>query len=383
LQRKTTIAISRRSLFGAAGAAGLAAFSGRSLAMKMEQDGAPNAPLIINSLGALEDPNVSDLDAPQEVTPRIVHDAVASGTTALNLTLGYVSGDEDPFESTVRDIVKWDGVIAKYSQLMKVNSPSDILQAKASGKLGIFYGFQNEAALGTKADRLDLFADMGVRVFQLTYNPANRLGGGSGAPEGTPLTAFGREVIDHANARRLIVDLAHSGRQTCLDAAHYSKQPICISHTGCLALADVPRNKSDEELRLVGERGGYVGIYFMPYLAPGKQITSADVVAHIEHAIDVCGEDCVGIGTDGSTTAIDDLNAWRSAFEKQLETRRNAGIASAGENPNFFIFAIDMQGPQEFRILAGKLASRGHSQRVIDKILGGNFLRYWRDVAGS
>src|SRR3546814_8469298 len=102
-----------------------------------------------------------------------------------------------------------------------------------------------------------------------------------------------------------MVDLSHSGRQTCFDAARAASTPICNSHTCCRALVDYPRNKTVEELRLVADKGGFVGIYFMPFLAHERQITSADVIAHIEHAIDVCGEDHVGIGTDGPPTPID------------------------------------------------------------------------------
>src|SRR3546814_5816530 len=82
----------------------------------------------------------------------------------------------------------------------------------------------------------------------------NQLGGGSLAPEDTPLTPFGHEVVERLNARRIMVDLSHSGRQTCLDAARAASAPICISHTGCRALVDYPRNKTDEELRRVAER---------------------------------------------------------------------------------------------------------------------------------
>ena len=74
----------------------------------------------------------------------------------------------------------------------------------------------------------------------------------------------------------------------------------------------MPRNKTDEELRLVATRGGFVGIYFMPFLNPTRHATADDVVAHIEHAVDVCGEDHVGIGTDGPVTAIDDLEAYKT-----------------------------------------------------------------------
>jgi membrane dipeptidase len=344
----------------------------------------PVAPMIIDSLGSLDDPNTEDLDAPQALSTRVVRDARASGLTALNLTLGYVHGPEDPFEFTVRDIVKWDRRIAENpATLRKVTSAQDVVSAQASGQLGVIYGFQNEEALGQRADRVDLFADMGVRVFQLTYNERNGLGGGSAVPEDIPLTTFGKEVIDHANHRRVMVDLSHSGRQTCLDAARYSKAPICVSHTGCRALVDLPRNKSDEELRLIAERGGYVGIYFMPYLALGRSITSDDVVRHIEHALQVCGEDCVGIGTDGSVTGIDDLPTWESAFRKQIEARRSAGISSPGETPYGYTFATDMYGPEQFRILAQKLSQRDMPQRRIDKVLGGNFFRYAQAIWGA
>jgi len=360
---------------------------GTLLAARAQYPGAATpaeSPMIIDSLGSLDDPNTPDLDAPQALSARVVRDARSSGLTALNLTLGYVHGPQDPFEFTVRDIVKWDRRIAENAAaLRKITAASDIASSHADGRLGLIYGFQNEEALGQNADRVDLFADMGVRVFQLTYNERNRLGAGSAAAEDIALTAFGREVIDHANDRRVMVDLSHSNRQTCLDAVRYSKSPACISHTGCRALVDLPRNKSDEELRLVAERGGYVGIYFMPYLAVGRSITSDDVIRHIEHALQVCGQDCVGIGTDGSATGIDDLPSWETAFRKQIEARRAAGIASPGETPYGYTFATDMYGPDEFRILAHKLSQRKVPQSVIDKVLGGNFFRFAQAVWGS
>ena len=377
------IADRRRVLaLAAAGAAAGALTPGPGFA---QPGGDPIAGLIvINSLGGLDDPNRPDLDNGEKVTRRILDDALASGMTATNLTLGYVSGPQDPFEQSVREVVEWDGLVRRHAgQLLKVLTTADIRRAKAEKKVGLIYGFQNGAMMGDRADRADLFADMGVRIVQLTYNLANQLGGGSLAAGDPPLSAFGREVVERLNARRVLVDLSHSGHQTCLDAARASKAPIAITHTGCRAVADLPRNKTDEELRLVAERGGYVGIYFMPFLAIDRQITSDDVVAHIEHAIKVCGEDAVGIGTDGGTTGIDDMASWKVAFAQQIQRRRAAGISAPGERPDSFVFAIDMNGPEQFRILARKLAARGHTQARIRKILGENFLRCCCDVWGA
>jgi membrane dipeptidase len=180
-----------------------------------------------------------------------------------------------------------------------------------------------------------------------------------------------------------MVDLSHSGRQTCLDAARYSKQPISINHTGCRALVDLPRNKTDQELRLVADRGGFVGIYFMPFLNPSGHARAADVVAHIEHALSVCGEDHVGIGTDGGTTPVDNLQAYAADLRKEHERRVAQGVAAPGERVDTHPFVDDLRGPDQFRKLARLLAVRGHGETRIAKILGGNFIRYAREIWGA
>lgn len=338
--------------------------------------------IVINALGGLNDPNHPD-PGPSKITPRMLADAHASGEAAVNVTLGYVFGPEEPFETTVRDVAHWDGLVRAHPRdLMKVLTAADFARAKAEKKIGLVYGFQNAAMVGQDASRVDIFADMGVRVIQLTYNNANQLGDGSMAP-GRGLTPFGRQVVERLNANRVMVDLSHSGRQICLDAASVSKQPISINHTGCRALTDLPRNKTDEELRLVAEKGGFVGIYFMPFLNLSGHATAADVVAHIEHALKICGEDHVGIGTDGGTTAIDDLEAYKAALTKEHEDRVAKGIAAAGERADTHPFVDDLRGPDQFRKLARLLAARGHKPARIEKILGGNFIRYARDIWGA
>jgi membrane dipeptidase len=338
---------------------------------------------VVNALGGLGDPNHPD-DGPAKITPRMLADAHASGMAAVNQTLGYVFGPKPPFESTLDDIRHWDGLVAAHpNDLTKVLRSGDIRRAGAERKIGLIYGFQNCAMMGDDASRADTFAKLGVRVFQLTYNDANRLGDGSMAPQGRGLTPFGHEVVERINANRGMVDLSHSGTQICLDAARASKQPISINHTGCRALTDLPRNKTDEELRLVAEKGGFVGIYFMPFLNLSGHATAADVVAHIEHALNVCGEDHVGIGTDGGTTPIDDLEAYKQALAKEHDDRVKAGISAPGERADTHPFVDDLRGPDQFRKLARQLAARGHKPARIEKILGGNFVRYARDVWGA
>jgi membrane dipeptidase len=347
------------------------------------RDQALSGMMIVNALGGLEDPNLKDPDE-SVLEPRVLRDAHDSGLTAVNVTLGYVSGEGDPFEQSVRDIARMDSRVREGARdLLKIYTAEDIPRARAERRIGIIYGFQNAAMLGSDVTRVDLFANLGVRVIQLTYNPANALGDGSMAPENRGLTPFGRDVIERLNALRVMVDLSHSGQRTCLEAAQVSKQPISINHTGCRALSDLPRNKTDEELALVASKGGFVGVYFMPFLNPTGHATAADVVAHIDHAVNVCGEDHVGIGTDGSTTAIDDLEAYKSVLAAEVAARRKAGVSAAGERPDTLPFVVDLRGVNQFRELAARLEQRGYSSSRIEKIMGQNFLRYARQVWGA
>lgn len=340
--------------------------------------------IVINALGGLGDPNQPADSLVPQFSPRVLAEAHASGLTAVNITIGYVSGSDDPFVQSVREVAETDAQIRANSRdLMKILTAADISRAKAEGKVGLIYGFQNGAMMGQDASRVDIFANLGVRIFQLTYNPANQLGDGSMAPGNRGLTPFGREVVARCNAQRVMVDLSHSGEQTCLEAARISKQPISINHTGCRAVTNLPRNKTDAELKLVADRGGFIGIYFMPFLDLSGHARAEHVVAHIDHAVKLCGEDHVGIGTDGTVTQIDDLKAYEAVLAKEIAARQAAGISAKGERSDTYPFVVDLRGPDQFRKLVGLLRAKGYSTARIEKILGGNFLAYAQTIWGA
>ncbi|MES2129449.1 MAG: membrane dipeptidase [Pseudomonadota bacterium] len=332
-------------------------------------------PIIIDTLGGLSNPNIGD-GPDQNIDARALADGHASGLTAFNQTIGYVFGDADPFERTVREVAEWDALIRrKAKDLLKVHTADDIRLAQASGRMGVILGFQNAAMMGKDAKRVEVFANLGVKIIQLTYNGRNQLGDGAIVKDNRGLTPFGREVVAELNRNHVMVDLSHSGEQTCLDAIAASSAPIAISHTGCRGVTNLPRNKSDRELRLLADKGGVAGIYFMPFLAIDRQPTAQDLIAHIEHALQVCGEEHVSIGTDGSVPKIDDMKAFYTELKKDVIARRAAGIAAPGERDDIVTFLPDLQGVDKFWRLADMLAARGHKASVIDKVLGGNFLR--------
>jgi membrane dipeptidase len=349
-------------------------------------------PVIVNALGGLENPNL-DLTRPPgaaadtsrpDVDARAIADGKASGLSAVNITLGYVAGPMEPYEYTIETIGTWDRILREHpDDLLKVDRAADILKARDEGRVGIIYGFQNAAQVGDKLERIDTFGDLGVGVIQLTYNPANTLGDGSMAPENRGLTPFGHQVVERLNANRIMVDLSHSGERTCLDAIAASNQPISINHTGCRALTDLPRNKTDAELRGVAEKGGFVGVFFMPFLNLSGHASAEDVVAHIDHAVGVCGEDHVGIGTDGSVTTIDNLSAYQDHLAREVADRAKAGIGAKGERADTYPFVVDLRGVDQFRKLEGLLRARGYYTGRIEKIMGLNFLAFAREVWGA
>lgn len=366
------------------GAAGLSLAALGSHVLAEEDNPRKRRPLIIDALGGIDNVNLPftrrEVQGSFGIDARSMADAKASGLTAFNMTIGYVFGAGDPYEKSVADIRAWNAYIEQRADsLLLVRTAADILRARDDGRIGVILGFQNASMMGDDARRVETFAKAGVRVIQLTYNGPNQLGDGSMAPSNKGLTPFGRDVVAELNRNRVLVDLSHSGEQICLDAAAASTQPIAITHTGCRALADLPRNKTDKELKLVADKGGFVGIYFMPFLAVGRQPTADDLVAHIEHAVKVCGEDQVGIGTDGAVTQMDDIPGYMKGLAEEVRQRRAAGISAPGERPDIVPFLPDLMGKDKFYRLADMLAKRGHTSGRIEKILGTNFLR----VAGG
>jgi len=150
--------------------------------------------------------------------------------TATNVTLGYVAGPMDPYEFTIREIATWNRRVRDNAELRKVWSAADIKRAKTNGQVGIIFGFQNSAMVEEDPSRVETFGNLGVRVIQLTYNVRNQVGDGSMVAENRGLTETGRAVVEQLNANRILVDLSHSGEQTCLDAVQATAAPIVRSH---------------------------------------------------------------------------------------------------------------------------------------------------------
>lgn len=167
----------------------------------------------------------------------------------------------------------------------------------ASGRVSAILGIEGAQALEGRPGRVSELHARGVRFMGLTHLANNELGGSSSPLMGDrPLTPLGHEVLDAMLAARMPVDLAHASHRTIRDVAERREARIFSSHTGVSGAHASWRNLDDAELRLVAERGGVVGIIFATIYLGGREI--ADVVRHVEHALDAAGEDAVALGSD-------------------------------------------------------------------------------------
>ena len=323
---------------------------------------------------------------PQEALPlrRAALDAVrASGITGVNLTVNASGGAAgSAYEETKARIEAWrHEVRANPGFFVLSRFAADLRMAERSGRLGIVLGFQDTLPIGDDPERLDEFHRLGVRIVQLTYNVENLVGYGSLAPVDEGLTAFGREVVARLDRLRMLIDLSHCGPRTTLDGIRASARPVSVTHSGCNAVFRHPRNKDDEALRLLAERGGVIGVYLMPFLNPDGPPSSDDVLAHLEHALRICGEDHVGIGSDQGIVPLDVSGDFPAQFDAVSARRRAAGIAAPREST--IPYVPDLNEPRRMELIADLMSSRGHPDRVIEKVIGANWMRLFEEVWGG
>jgi membrane dipeptidase len=333
---------------------------------------------VIDALGGPGEPEAKP-DTP--LSPKALEDVRASGLTAVNLTVSSVGSYAKDHDTTIRNIAFWNAQIAAHSDtLLLVRGAADIAAAKDSKRLGLIFGFQDATPIGEDLERVDTFAKLGVRVFQLTYNRRNLVGDGCLESGNAGLSLFGHAYIERLNDRKLLIDLSHGGERTTREAIAASEVPVAITHTGCAALAPLPRNKTDAELKLLADKGGVVGLYLMPFLRSAGQPTAEDLIRHIEHAVNICGEDHVGIGTDGSISPVNFNDEFRKKFAREVAERRAQGISAPGERPDVYTFLPDLNSADRFAHIAGLLSKRGYGDARIRKILGANFARLFGAV---
>ena len=303
-----------------------------------------------------------------------------SGIDVIKLSLG---GINDDFAHTV-------GTIAQVQQLIElhgdhftaVRNAADMARAQRERKLGIILSFESAEMLSGQLASLELFRNLGVRVMQLSYNRTSPFAAGVMEPTAGGLTPLGREAVREMNRLGIAIDLSHANAATTTDVLALSAEPPVMTHAGCAAVHVHPRNKTDEQLRALAAKGGVVGIFDLPYLtASPRQPTVDDYMAHMEHALQVAGEDHVGVGSDVGIAPLDTSPAGMAEIERDTKERRAAGLAAPEEDRPPYVIGLNV--PRRMEIIADRLLRRGYSAAAAEKVLGANFARVFTQIWGA
>ncbi len=198
-------------------------------------------------------------------------------------------------------------------------------------------------------------------------------------PEAGGLTTLGKEAVAKMNTLGIAIDLSHANPQTTADALAASRRPLIMSHAGCTSVHPHPRNKTDEQLRALANKGGVVGIYDLPYLtASPRQPTVEDYMAHMEHALKIAGEDHVGVGSDVPIQPFDTSPQGLAEFRKFEEERQKSGLAAPEEDRPVYVIGLNI--PRKMEVIADRLLARGYSSRITEKVVGVNFARVFSEI---
>ena len=302
----------------------------------------------------------------------VIEEVRSGGVDIVHATVGVWEDTAAAFSriGAMRHLVRVNSDIVRV-----VTSVGDMDRAVADGVLGLLLGFQNSTMIGDDPELVGMFSDVGVKCIQLTYNVANHLGSSCYEPNDGGLTLVGHRIVEACNDFGVLIDISHVGNRTGLEAVHASAQPIAITHGNPIWFHDAKRNKPDDVIHAVAERGGVIGVTLYPLFIGGAEITRADYCAMIARLVDQIGIDHVGVGTDAVLGWEPDALGWmRSGRWNRPE--RPHDIPLFPPWPDWF------DGPADFPSLAEGLDEVGFNSEERSKILAGNWRRLYGQVIG-
>ncbi len=254
-----------------------------------------------------------------------------------------------------------------------VTTVDDMRRATNDGVLGVVLGFQNATMLGDDPEMAQLFADVGMRVIQLTYNIANHLGSSCWEPTDGGLTRAGHRMVAALNEAGVLVDISHVGNITGRQAVDASAKPIAVTHGNPYWFCESNRNKPDEVLDAVASRGGVIGCTMYPLFMGGADVTRSQYCAMLARLADQVGIDHVAIGTDAVLGWDPDALGW-------MRSGRWDRPVDPAQVPEFPPWPTWFDGPKDFPSLREGLDQAGFSPQDRDKVLGGNWERIFTEV---
>ena len=281
--------------------------------------------------------------------------------------------------TTLSAIGEWNRLFEANADLVELaKNGADIDRIYASGRTAVIYGFQDTSPIEDDLELVEIFHTLGVRIIQLTYNVQNRVAAGCWEDDDRGVSKFfGVNVIREMNKLGMVIDLSHCNEQTCLDAVEHSSRPVTITHGNPAEFVGQEielkrRNRSLATIKRITEAGGMIGLSFYPkIMRDGSNCTLETFTEMVAWSAERLGVDAIAIGTDYYTGWPQTKVEW---FRTGRWSRESAiPLKSLSPWPTWF------QNPSDFPNILEGLSQRGFSDEDVAKIVGGNWLKFFRE----
>ncbi len=247
-------------------------------------------------------------------------------------------------------------------------SAEDVENAKKAEKIAILLGFEGAEPIESDLGNLRNFYRLGLREIQLTWNYRNNVGDGIDEERNAGLTKFGRQMIREMNRLGMLIDTSHINSRGLEEALEASDKPIYMSHTSARALVDHPRNIADDQARAIAEKGGVIGVCFLPQFVARNDATVEHILDHLDHFVNLVGSEHVGLGPD--------------FIDYCLEVMRGVLKGKAYDAGETFTYPEDAEDVTKLPNITRGMVARGYSDQDIENVLGRSMLRLIKEILG-
>jgi membrane dipeptidase len=297
---------------------------------------------------------------------------LAAGDVRLQVCPVYVDLDRHP-EGTLREALAQVACLHEAARenadrVCLVRAGGDLDAVERGERLGLVLALEGVEPFGYDLWSAEVFVELGLRVASLTWNRRNPFADGV-ADEGG-LSRLGRELVDRLVELGVVLDLAHASRRTFADVLERAAgAPVLVSHAGCRAVHDHPRNLDDAQLRALADAGGLLCAMLIPIAVDPERPTIERACEHLEHAAETIGADRVGLGGDFTRRLAHVLPPTPLPPDGLLPP--GMGLEAALEG---------LAGPEDYPALEAALRDRGWEPAAVEAVMGGNLLRFLRDA---
>ncbi|WP_212789660.1 membrane dipeptidase [Francisella halioticida] len=297
-----------------------------------------------------------------------------NGITAVHVTLVY----HESARQTLTRFAEWNKKFELYSDLiMPVMNMDDVLVAKKTNKVGIFFGAQNCSPIDDEIGLIEVMRKQGLLIMQLTYNNQSLLATGCYENNDSGLTRFGKQAIKEMNRVGMIIDMSHSAEHSTLEAIDESSRAICISHANPSFAKPALRNKSNDVIKALTKRGGLFGFSLYPFHLPNNSdCTLENFCQMVADTTELVGVDHLGIGSDLCLKQPLHILEWMRNGRWSKEMDYGEGSSTNNDwpaNPSWF---RDNKG---FKNIYSGLLKQGFYEDECNKILGRNWFNFLND----